>query len=368
MKVCHVCSNFDNFFVNLMEKQKINDIDLKVFFFRAKEKGWPNFNSSYVDVRLNYRNWHRFFFRLKESLVLKDFFRIYSKEDFDLLHAHTLFSNGYIAFKAKRKWRIPYIVAVRDTDVNIFFKYRLTLRKLGIEILKEAEKIIFLSPSYRDLVLKKYVPKHLIKEFQSKSIVIPNGIDEFYLKNKWLRDDLSNKKELNIITVGYICRRKNQLTVCKAIDRLKKELGMNVNYIVVGKILDKKVFKKLKKYSFVNYVPFLPKEELIKEYRKADIYVMPSITETFGLTYAEAMSQGLPIIYTKNQGFDGQFEEGTVGYSVNSTNYNEIANKICEIIRNYQFLSTNAVKKVDKFDWGKITQYYKSLYLEVLRN
>lgn len=367
MRVCHICSNYDDFFINFMEKQRINEIDLKVFYFRAKERGWPNVNSSYVDVRLNYRNWHRFFFRLKETLVLKDFFSMYNKDDFDLFHAHTLFSNGYIALEVKRKWGIPYIVAVRDVDVNIFFKYRLTLRKLGIEILKEAEKIIFLSPFYRDLVLKKYVPKHLIKDFQSKSLVIPNGIDEFYLKNKWLRGDLFDKNEINIITVGYISRRKNQLTVCKSIERLIK-LGMKVNYIVVGKILDKKVFKKLKKYSFVNYVPFLPKEELINEFRKADIYVMPSITETFGLTYAEAMSQGLPLIYTKNQGFDGQFEEGTVGYSVNSSNYIEIANKICEIIKNYQFLSTNAVKKVDKFDWGKITQYYKSLYLEVLRN
>lgn len=40
---------------------------------------------------------------------------------------------------------------------------------------------------------------------------------------------------------------------------------------------------------------------------------MPSHKETFGLVYAEAMSQGLPIIYTKNQGFDGQFPDGYVG-------------------------------------------------------
>ena len=37
-------------------------------------------------------------------------------------------------------------------------------------------------------------------------------------------------------------------------------------------------------------------------YRENDIYVMPSIIETFGLVYAEAMSQGLPVIYTRGQG------------------------------------------------------------------
>jgi len=43
---------------------------------------------------------------------------------------------------------------------------------------------------------------------------------------------------------------------------------------------------------------------------------MPSITETFGLVYAEALSQGLPVLYTRGQGFDRQFEEGEVGYAV----------------------------------------------------
>ena len=43
---------------------------------------------------------------------------------------------------------------------------------------------------------------------------------------------------------------------------------------------------------------------------------MTSLGESFGLTYAEAMSQGVPVIYSKGQGFDGQFKEGVVGYHV----------------------------------------------------
>ena len=49
---------------------------------------------------------------------------------------------------------------------------------------------------------------------------------------------------------------------------------------------------------------------------------MPSRYETFGLVYGEAMSQGLPIIYSKGQGVDGYFKEGTVGYGVVSDRYN----------------------------------------------
>ena len=78
------------------------------------------------------------------------------------------------------------------------------------------------------------------------------------------------------------------------------------------------------------------KDELLKEYRLNDIFVMPSKTETFGLVYAEAMSQGMPIIYTKNQGFDGQFCEGYVGYHVKYNDYRYIAKKISRIYSEYK--------------------------------
>ena len=317
IRVCHICSNFDNFYISFMNQQLACGLDIRVFYFRAKERGWPKIDAPYLDIRLNYSQLHRPFFYLKQKKILNDFFKLYLNMKFDVLHAHTLFSNGYIAFKVKQELGIPYIVAVRDTDVNVFLKYRFNLRKLGIRILKEAYKIVFLSEKYKEQVILKYVPQNLRKEFDAKSVVIPNGIDKYYLKNIYRKDFSNNKKnkEINIITVGYISKRKNQLSVCKAV-KLLNESGIKAKYTIIGEVLDNKVFNKVKKYPFVKYVPFLSKKDLIYEYRKADIYVMPSVTETFGLTYAEAMSQGLPVIYSKNQGFDGQFEEGKVGYHV----------------------------------------------------
>lgn len=366
MRVCHICSNYDKFFVNFMEEQRSKGIDLKVYYFRAKERGWPDVNSSYVDIRLNYSNWQRLFFYIKERSVLNDFFNLYNNTDFDVLHAHTLFSNGYIAWKAKKKWGIPYIVAVRDMDVNVFFKYRIALRSLGIEILNEAEKIIFLSSSYRDHVLSKYVPEKLKDDFREKSLIIPNGVDNFFLESKKSRSLFDKNKTIQIITVGFVSKRKNQETVCKAIESLNNQ-GIKINYTIVGKVLDNKVFDKIKKYPFVSYIPFLPKEKLIDEYRKADIFVMPSITETFGLTYVEAMSQGLPVIYTKGQGFDGQFKEGVVGYHVESNNSKEIADRIVDILSNYNDISNNCIRMSSEYDWEKIVDEYIELYTQVVK-
>ena len=89
---------------------------------------------------------------------------------------------------------------------------------------------------------------------------------------------------------------------------------------------------------------------------------MPSKHETFGLVYAEAMSQGLPVIYTKGQGFDGQFPEGEVGFSVAYDDPEEIAMRVKEIIADYGSISKRAVANVHRYDWKGIAQDYSELY------
>ena len=92
---------------------------------------------------------------------------------------------------------------------------------------------------------------------------------------------------------------------------------------------------------------------------------MPSITETFGLVYAEAMSQGLPLIYTRNQGFDGQFPEGIVGYNVNCYDAREIADKIIKINKDYKSISQNCITLSSEFSWEKISGKYHGIYRSI---
>ena len=95
---------------------------------------------------------------------------------------------------------------------------------------------------------------------------------------------------------------------------------------------------------------------------KMDIFIMPSFHETFGLVYLEAMTQGLPIIYTKGQGVDGYFKENSPGYSVNPYSIDDIKNKIILTIENIQQLSANSLKHVGNFSWDIISNKYAELY------
>lgn len=306
----------------------------------------------------------RALFHVKHNKIFKDILIKYDFNKINIIHAHSLFSNGYIAYKLNKKYGIPYVVAVRNTDVNVFFSKMLHLRKLGINILKNSDSVIFLSESYKNKVIQKYIPQHLKKNIIEKAMVIPNGIDNFWIEHRQNKV-LKNRKKITIITVGEISDNKNQITVCKICDALEKE-GYNIEYKIAGKILNQNTYNSIIKKKYVKYEGFLSKEELIEKYRESNIFVLLSKRETFGLVYAEAMSQGLPIIYTRGEGFDKQFSEGVVGYSVDADNVKDAMKYIKLILEDYDRISYQASYSCLQFDWKKIEEEYSDLYAKVL--
>jgi glycosyltransferase involved in cell wall biosynthesis len=364
MKILHINSYYSgsNLYKNLYDKQIENGLKIDVYVPVSNNIDTSALSlGEYTTISANHSKYDRMIFHIKHKKIYKDIVTKYEMSEFSVVHAHSLFSNGCIALKMKQDFDVPYIVAVRNTDVNVFFKYMIHLRKLGVEILKEAEKVIFLSNSYRDLVIEKYVPATLRKEIFDKTEIIPNGIADFWFENKGNAKVAPKQKEINLVYAGIINKNKNLITTIKSIDILRKK-GYNISFTVVGKIGDKSIYQQIEALPYVNYLAPKSKEELIDIYRANEIFVMPSITETFGLVYAEAMSQGLPVIYTKGQGFDQQFEEGTVGYHVDCFDSNEIASKIICVVSNYADISNHCIKKVDKFRWDKISSKYTEIY------
>jgi len=172
---------------------------------------------------------------------------------------------------------------------------------------------------------------------------------------------------IRILQVGDITKQKNALTTAKAVKQVI-EAGQKAELNIVGRIKDRRIYEKLIKYPFMRYGGVQTKEQLLQTYRNNDIFVMPSLTETFGLVYAEAMSQGLPVIYSKGQGFDGQFEEGAVGYSVNSCSPNEINEKLKRILDDHPVISKRCTALSLRYNWKKITQEYQSVYQDILED
>ncbi|MFC0013746.1 MULTISPECIES: glycosyltransferase family 4 protein [Allobacillus] len=319
--------------------------------------------SEYVDVSKSLKKLDRFVYFYRNKKLYKDLQNIYDFKSYNLTLAYSLFSNGYLAYTVNKKVGIPYIVIVQNTDINVYFKKMFFLRGIGREILKGAHRVIFISQPYKEFVLNKYLSSKDKNLVENKSSIIPFGIDNFWFNNLAEKPKSVREDQIRLLYVGKINRNKNINSTIEVCKLLIKE-GYKVKLTVVGEVQDKKIFKKILKVHFINYIPFVNKKNLIEIYRSNDIFIMPSIKESFGLVYAEAMSQGLPVIYTRGQGFDKHFKNGTVGYSVNCFNINEIAKKITLIISNYESISENCIKLVSKFKWSNIISEYELIIQE----
>lgn len=308
----------------------------------------------------------RYLYNLKQQKIYNALMQNVNIFEYDLIHAYTLFTDGNCAMNLSKKYNIPYIVTIRNTDIYSFFKKMPFLRTRGIEIMKNASAIVFISEPYKSTVFEKYVPNDIRLDLDKKTYIIPNGIEDFWLLNKF--NDISKdrvkrieSKQLRLLYTGRIDKNKNIISTIKAMNVLRKK-GWNIKLTIVGRIDSEKEYKVIRNNPNVDYYKSCPKEKLINYYRQSDVFVMPSHRETFGLVYAEAMSQGLPVIYTKGQGFDGQFEEGLVGYHVDDRNYMTIAEKIEKIVDRYSEISENCIKNCTFFSWKDICKKYIDIY------
>lgn len=374
MRVLHINCNYLGTTLHQNMVRELNSIGIENEVFVPISDEYSQFAiapDSCTTIRRCFKKKDRIFFYLKQKKILQSIEESYDIRRFDLIHAYTVFTDGNIARLLSKKYGIPFVVAVRNTDVNAFFKYRFYLRMLGIKILESSNRVFFLSKPYLNKILQEYTPNKKRDLISKKARLIPNGIDEYWLNHKYYDRDYSlilnniKKRRISLIYAGRIDKNKNLVSVDEAIAILKKD-GWDVSYVVVGKIEDEGIYTRLKNRDYFTYFEPVSKEKLIDHYRNADIFVMPSKTETFGLVYAEAMTQGLPVIYSKGQGFDGQFKDGEVGFSVDSSNPKEIAEKILLVCSNYYDMSIKCLDCVDHFSWEKIIKEYQSIYSELL--
>ena len=254
---------------------------------------------------------------------------------------------------------MPYIVAVRNTDVNTFFKYMVHLRGLGVRILRGAQAVVFLSAAYRDTVLRTYVPAALREEIAAKSVCIPNGIDPFWHRTACPREDYT--PPLHVLYAGVIDKNKNTDATLAAVELLRAR-GQEVLFTCVGEARDAAAVQALRGKDYVLLLDKADKAALQGIYRQNHVFCMPSLHETFGLVYAEAMSQGLPVLYTRGQGFDGQFPEGEVGFSVDPSDPADIADKLLQCLKDYPARSARAAENSARFNWETIAGRYEALY------
>src|SRR5690606_33990733 len=229
-----------------------------------------------------------------------------------LIHAHTWYSDGGVAYLLSKKYSIPYIITIRNTDINIFHKYLVHERSFGKKILERANDLIVISASYKRRILEQKSLQDIQKELIKKLKIIPNGVDSYWIKNAVEKKTKDKNRVFNVLFVGKFTNGKNVLTLQSAVNEINKgKTIVHLHLIGGGGKAHQQVLKQLKQHkrTMTYYGKIFDLSKLKEHFEKADIFAMPSKHETFGLVYVEAMLQGLPILYTANEGIDGFYEE-----------------------------------------------------------
>ncbi len=321
------------------------------------------------------KGYHSYLYGAKIRTVLKDIVHTFDMTKVDLIHASTLCFDGAVAYELSRNFDIPYIVAVRNTDIHTYYDKLFWKKKYFTKILLNARKVVFISPKYRENFLKHQVHATKRQIISDRTVVIPNGVNKFFLGNK-NANDRKRGNELRLIFVAAFYAGKGLVETIRAVERLRAE-GMNVTLNAIGKGLPNrpkdtdyinKVESIAKGKDWIKLQPFKTPKEIIEEMRYSDAFIMVSSPETFGLVYVEALTQNLPIIYAYNEGFDGFYKDGFVGYPARAGSVDGIMEAIRKVNDNYDSLVHNieTLNLESDFEWNNIGRKYLNMYKAIL--
>ncbi len=247
--------------------------------------------------------------------------------------------------------------------MNAFLKYAPLLWWVHRAVSKEADQVISISPALQKRLNKHWTLCGMRDIVRSKNTIIHNGINDYWLQH--LNSESGQHcQNHNVLYVGNFDSNKNVVRLIEAVLTLKKEIP-DIHLDLVGGTgnMESKVLELVKQHPDTLHYrgKIYDKAELQKVYLENSIFAMPSKTETFGLVYIEALSQGLAVLYTKGEGIDGLFEE-KIGESVHPTSLTDIEDALRKMLLHPEAYQNLDKEHFESFNWKIIAGKYQKIY------
>lgn len=319
------------------------------------------------------------FFAFKVSSYIK-------KGDFDIIHLHgTLI--GLILTFLNRKVRERMVYTVHSPSWFMPYLSRLDRlsRTMDYHLMRRVNKVIAMN----DLLKQRLIAPGKIKS--EKVIMIHAGVETSEFSPNIEANDVRKRYELegriNILFVGRIAPYKGVEYLVKAANIVVNHFGCKrALFLLVGPLaeheLDKvehahyiaKIFSLIKDSDLkanVKLTGAVPYDDLTKLFSACDIFVLPSLAESFPLVTLQAMASAKPVIGTRVAGIPDQIKNGWNGYLVEPANEHQLAERIKYLIdhpeeRSRMGLNSKKFAK-DQFSWSLISQKILQLYQTSVR-
>lgn len=286
---------------------------------------------------------------------------IAAQHDFDLIHAHDWLT--YLAgIAAKEISGKPLVVHMHATEFDRAGEDNINTEVFDIERrgMEMADQIITVSNLTRDLVIKHYGIE------PNKITTVHNAIEPVDASNM---DVNRTVKEKVVTFLGRLTFQKGPEYFVEAA-KLILEKDENVRFVMAGngdmfESLIKRVAE-LKMATKFHFTGFLKGDEVDKMFKLSDVFVMPSVSEPFGLVPLEAMRSNVPVVISKQSGVAEVLKNAI---KIDFWDVEGMADAIYGLIH-YESLSKmfikNGVEEVDNLKWEHAAKQVKEIYNNVL--
>lgn len=236
-------------------------------------------------------------------------------------HPHSLLASLYAKKYKKTIFLTSHGPFEKDPKRSILIKlieniYDLLISKFETGIYKNV------------IALSKWEEQYLVKLGFKRIVIIPNGIDRKFFENRTILD---NNKKNRIIYLGRIDYVKR----LEIFNTLAEKLP-NIKFFIRG-TKDSEIQFTSRPNLKVNYEKYSV-NDFIEEAKQSDIFILPSVRESFGIVIIEAMSQGLLVISSNTAGAKSIITNGVNGFIFNSEN------EILQLIENYYLNKFDSIK------------------------
>lgn len=243
----------------------------------------------------------------------------------DLLHAQSVRYGGMISNYISRATNTTYIIT-EHAGIAFWLENYNPFRKEQMAISYEsAATVVVVSHSKMGEILSL--------GFRCKPIVVGNYIDERIFT---ISSTISTDDSFQLLIVAHEPINKDLETLLLALNELVKNGERHIHLTIIGMLPEKDKYIQilLEQFSSIlSYVTFIPsanRENMPAYYQKSDLFVSTSINESFGLSVAEAIMCGKPVVVTRSGGID-DIVDNTNGLKVHIRDWKALTEAILKI-------------------------------------
>ncbi len=290
-------------------------------------------------------------------------------ERIDLLHVHYAIPHATSAYLAKKilgDEKIKVVTTLHGTDITLVGLEPSFLQVMKFSI-EESDGVTAVSRFLKEKTITNY---GIDKEIE----VIPNFVDTHKYRRidaRAIRDQIAPKGERVLIHVSNFRVVKRVPDAIKIFEIIRRQIPSKL--LLVGDGPDRSNCERLcRDLNLDEDVKFLGKQaELVPLLSASDLFLMPSQSESFGLSALEAMACEVPVVSSSVGGLPELVVHGETGFIAEIGDIDRMSKYAIDLLTNQQkhalFAAASRRRAVNMFESEKIVEEYENYYNKVLR-